>query len=86
VDRLDECRQDVVVAAREEREAHSALLDGRGPLDRDWSPEETAAYRLRLDRWRSASHALVAALDRLVSAQRRLAIRHAPRDDSSSAA
>jgi uncharacterized protein YukE len=80
VEHLDECRQDVATAAQEEREAHGALLEVRRPLDRDWSPEERAAYRLRLDRWRTASQALVEALDRLVSAQRRLAIRHAPRN------
>ena len=83
MDHLDERRQDVVVAGEEEREAHSALLlDGRGPLERDWSPEETAAYRVRLDRWRSASRTLVEALDRLVRAQRNLQVRHAPHDDS----
>jgi hypothetical protein len=82
VDHLDECRQDVVVAAQEEREAHSALLEGRGPMDRDWSPEETARYRLRLDRWRLASRTLVGALDRLERAQCELAVRHAPHDAS----
>lgn len=82
MDHLDECRQDVVVAAQEEREAHKARLEGRGPIDRDWSPEEAASYRLRLERWRSASRALVEALDRLERAQRELAVRHAPHDDS----
>jgi uncharacterized protein YukE len=85
VHQLDECRQDVVVAAQEEREAHEALVEGRGPLDCDWSPREVASYRLRLDRWRNASRALVEALDRLERAQRKLAVRHAPHDDSSPA-
>lgn len=82
VEHLDECRQDVVVAAQEEREAHRALIAGRGPLDRDWSPEETAAYRVRVDRWQSASRSLVEALDRLVAVQRRLAVPHTLHDDS----
>ena len=83
---LDECRQDVLVAAQEERDAHKALLGGRGPMSPDWSPEETATYLLRLDRWRHASHALVKALDRLDRAQRELAIRHAPREEASPSA
>jgi hypothetical protein len=85
VHQLDECRQDVVVAAQEERDAHNALLAGRGPMSADWSPEETAGYRLRLDRWRGASRALVAALDRLERAQRDLAVRHAPHEETPSA-
>jgi uncharacterized protein YukE len=85
VDQLDECRQDVVVAGQEEREAHKSLVEGRGPLDRDWSPQEVTRYRLRLDRWRNASRALVEALDRLERSQRELAVRHAPHDDSSAA-
>jgi uncharacterized protein YukE len=85
VDQLDECRQDVIVAAQEEREAHRVLVEGRGPTDRDWSPQEVASYRLRLDRLRNASRALAEALDRLERAQRELAVRHAPHDDSSAA-
>jgi uncharacterized protein YukE len=85
VDQLDACRQDVVVAGQEEREAHKALVDGRGPMDRDWSPQEVASYQVRLDGWRNASRALVEALDRLERAQRGLAVRHAPHDDSSAA-
>jgi hypothetical protein len=85
VHRLDECRQDVVVAAQEERDAHNALLEGRGPMNADWSPEETASYRLRLDRWRRSSHALVGALDRLEHAQRELSARHAPHQEASPA-
>lgn len=83
MDQLDECKQDVVVAAQEEREAHKALVEGRGPLNEDWSPEEAEAYRARLEQWRSASRALVAALDRLERAQRAVAVRQAPREGSS---
>jgi hypothetical protein len=85
VHHLDECRQDVVLAAQEERDAHNALLMGRGPMNADWSPEETASYRLRLDHWRRASHALVDALDRLERAQRELTVRHAPHEEVSPA-
>jgi uncharacterized protein YukE len=85
VDQLDECKQDVIVAAQEEREARKGLAEGRGPLDSDWSPQETAEYRLRLDRWQRASRAVVDALDRLERAQRELSVRHAPYDDSSGA-
>jgi hypothetical protein len=85
VKRLDECKQDVVVAAQEEREAHRALIEGRGPTDPDWSSEETAGYRLRLGRWRHASRVLVDALDRLERAQRLLAVRHPPHGKSSPA-
>jgi uncharacterized protein YukE len=70
MDRLDECKQDVVVAAQEEREAYKALTGGRGPMDHDWSPDEAPAYRARLDRWRNASNALAEALDRLEREQR----------------
>ena len=80
---LDECRQDVVVTAQEERDAHKALLAGRGPMSPDWSPEESAGYRLRLDRWRRASRTLIEALDRLELAQRELAVRHAPHEETS---
>jgi hypothetical protein len=54
-------------------------------MNADWSPEETASYRLRLDRWRRASHALVDALDRLERAQRELSVRHAPHEEVSPA-
>jgi hypothetical protein len=55
----------VRVAANDERAAHKALLDGMRPGDLDWDPSEDEAYLERLDRWRTASQALVDALDRL---------------------
>jgi hypothetical protein len=77
MDRLEECKQDVVIAAQEEREAYKALTEARGPMDPDWSPDETRAYRARLDRWRNASQALVEALDRLEREQRAPDVPHA---------
>jgi hypothetical protein len=60
-----QCERAVRIAANDERAAHKALLDGMRPGDLDWDPSEDRAYRARLARWRSASQALVDALDRL---------------------
>ena len=60
-----QCERAVRIAANDERAAHRALLDGMRPGDLDWDPSEDQAYRTRLARWRSASQALVDALDRL---------------------
>jgi hypothetical protein len=60
-----QCERAVRVAANDERTAHKALLDGMRPGDLDWDPSEDQAYRARLARWRTASQALVDALDRL---------------------
>jgi uncharacterized protein YukE len=84
VDHLEEYKQDVVIAAEEEREAHRALIEGRNPLAPDWTPGETEAYRSRLGRWQSASRALVDALDRLERAQRGGAVRPTTHGDGSS--
>jgi uncharacterized protein YukE len=58
----------VRIAANEERAAHKELLEGMRPGDPDWDPSDDEAYRTRLARWRSASQALVDALDRLHAA------------------
>jgi hypothetical protein len=60
-----QCERAVRVAANDERAAHKALLDGMRPGDLDWDPSEDEAYLKRLERWRTASQALVDALDRL---------------------
>jgi uncharacterized protein YukE len=60
-----QCERAVRIAASEERVAHKSLLEGMRPGDVHWNPSEDHAYRARLGRWRTASQALVDALDRL---------------------
>jgi hypothetical protein len=59
---LRQCEQAVLAAAREERAAHAALINGISPQHPDWSDDEEAAYRARLRRWQAASRAVVEAL------------------------
>lgn len=66
---LRECEEAVLAAAREERAAHTALMNGIGPQHPDWSDDEEAAYRARLRRWQAASRAVVEALHRLQRAR-----------------
>lgn len=66
---LRECEQAVLAAAREERSAHLALINGIGPLHPDWCDDEEAAHRARLGRWQAASRAVVEALHRLERAK-----------------
>jgi hypothetical protein len=65
-----QCERAVRIAANEERAAHKALLEGMRPGDPNWDPSEDESYRARLARWRSASQALVDALDQLHAALR----------------
>jgi uncharacterized protein YukE len=62
-DRRD-CEQAVMAAARDERAAHADLRKGIKPLDPGWTEQDKDAYDARLARWRSASRALVDALNR----------------------
>jgi uncharacterized protein YukE len=66
----------VVVAAREERAAQAALVNGIGPTHPRWCRAEEEGYQARLARWQEASRALVQALERLG----RLATEDRPRD------
>jgi uncharacterized protein YukE len=53
-----------MAAAREERAAHAALQQGIKPLHPSWCEDDEEPYQARLARWRTASRALVDALDR----------------------
>jgi hypothetical protein len=66
---LRECEEAVLAAAREERAAQTALMNGIGPQHPDWSDDEDAAYRARLRRWQAASRAVVEALHHLERAR-----------------
>jgi uncharacterized protein YukE len=60
----ENCEQAVMAAAREERAAHAALQQGIKPLHPSWCEDDEEAYQARLARWRTASRALVDALNR----------------------
>ena len=60
----ENCEQAVMAAAREERAAHAALQEGIKPLHPNWCENDEEAYQARLANWRTASRALVDALNR----------------------
>jgi len=67
---LHSCEQAVMAAAREERATHAALQEGIKPSDPGWTESDEEAYEGRLTRWRTASRALVDALDRAATDKR----------------
>jgi uncharacterized protein YukE len=62
---LHNCEQAVIAAARKERAAHAALLEGIKPLHPSWRESDEEAYEARLAHWQAASRTLVDALNRL---------------------
>jgi uncharacterized protein YukE len=62
---LRDCEQAVMAAAREERAALAGLQEGIKPGDPDWTESNEETYQARLGRWRTASRALVEALNRV---------------------
>src|ERR687885_583557 len=60
----------VETAAREQRVARAVLRKGLTPSHPGWRESEQRAYEARLRRWRTASRALVAALNELADQRR----------------